>query len=116
MNIYEEAKVITHEEAIKALDGLAQFIIMNDTGTDESASAIEWHNIIKQSITEQQAKEQRAKKVEELLGLYQKLLKYIGLYNASTYCTKETLKDLEQKVKATQKQIRDLEKELEEMK
>ena len=70
MNIYEEAKVITHEEAIKALDGLAQFIIMNDTGTDESASAIEWHNIIKQSITEQQAKEQRAKKVEELLGLY----------------------------------------------
>ena len=49
--------MITHGEAIKALDGLAQFIIMNDTGTDESASAIEWHNIIKQSITEQQAKD-----------------------------------------------------------
>jgi hypothetical protein len=55
---------------------------------------------------------ERAKKVEELLGLYQKLLKYIGLYNASTYCTKETLKDLEQKIKKTQNQINQLEEEL----
>lgn len=37
---------------LEALDGLAQFIIMNDTGTDESASAIEWHNTLKQAITD----------------------------------------------------------------
>ena len=67
------------EDVKKALDGLAQFIIMNDNGTDESASAIEWHNIIKQSITEQQAKEKvhedllrDAKRYFELEGNYQK--------------------------------------------
>ena len=67
------------EDIKKALDGLADFIIMNDTGTDESASAIEWHNIIKQSITEQQAKEKvhedllrDAKRYFELEGNYQK--------------------------------------------
>ncbi len=48
---------------IKALNGLAQFIIMNDTGTDESASAIEWHNILTEAL-------ERVKKVEELLELY----------------------------------------------
>ncbi len=37
---------------LEALDGLAQFIIMNDNGTDESASAIEWHGILKQAIIE----------------------------------------------------------------
>lgn len=36
---------------LEALNGLAQFIIMNDTGTDESASAIEWHNTLKQALT-----------------------------------------------------------------
>ena len=36
---------------LEALIGLAQFIIMNDTGTDESASAIEWHGILKQALT-----------------------------------------------------------------
>ena len=41
------------ENIKKALDGLAQFIIMNDTGTDESASAIEWHGILKQALKEQ---------------------------------------------------------------
>lgn len=57
--------------------------------------------------------EERAKKIEELLGLYHKLLKYIGLYNSSTYCTKETRKDLKEKIKKIQTQIDDLEKELE---
>ena len=51
---------------------------------------------------------------DELLGLYKKLLKYIGLYNSSTYCSKETLNDLKQKVKDTQKRIDTLEKELKE--
>ena len=55
---------------------------------------------------------EQQEKVNELLGLYQKLLKYIGLYNASTYCTKETLKDLEQKIKKTQNQINQLEEKM----
>lgn len=54
---------MTDKAIEEALDGLAQFIIMNDTGTDESASAIEWHNTIKQALT-------RAKKEHELLELY----------------------------------------------
>ena len=45
------------EDVKKALDGLAQFIIMNDTGTDESASAIEWHGILKQALTPPTAEE-----------------------------------------------------------
>ena len=45
----KEDEKLTKEQ--KALDGLAQFIIMNDTGTDESASAIEWHGILKQALT-----------------------------------------------------------------
>lgn len=40
------------EDIKKALDGLAQFIIINDNGTDESASAIEWHGILKKALTE----------------------------------------------------------------
>lgn len=36
---------------LEALNGLAQFIIMNDNGTDESASAIEWHGVLKQALT-----------------------------------------------------------------
>lgn len=52
------------------------------------------------------------KKHLELPKLYKKLLKYIGLYNSSTYCSKETLKDLKQKVKDVQKEIDNLEKEL----
>jgi hypothetical protein len=39
----------------------------------------------------------------------------LGLYNASTYCDKETLKDLKQKVKTAQKEIKQKEKELEEL-
>lgn len=57
--------MIAKEDIKKSLDGLAQFIIMNDTGTDESASAIEWHNILTEAL-------ERAKKVEELLELYRK--------------------------------------------
>jgi len=53
-------------------------------------------------------------KQTELFGLYKKLLKYIGLYNSSTYCSKETLNDLKRKVKDTQKRIDTLEKELKE--
>ena len=53
---------MTDKAIEEALDGLAQFIIMNDTGTDESASAIEWHNTIKQAL-------ERAKKVEEFISL-----------------------------------------------
>jgi hypothetical protein len=42
---------------LEALKGLAQFIIENDDNTDCSASAIEWHNIIKKALTPPTAEE-----------------------------------------------------------
>lgn len=59
------------EDIKKALDGLAQFIIMNDTGTDESASAIEWHGILKQALKELE----RLKKFKETFDNYELLKK-----------------------------------------
>lgn len=97
--------MITHEEARNLLNELVPTDAITPSQIDD----------LHDYIAQQQAKEERAKKVEELLELYHKLLKYIGLYNASTYCTKETLNDLEQKVKATQKQIDELENKINEM-
>ena len=86
------SKEMTAKEDIKkALDGLAQFIIMNDNGTDESASAIEWHNTLTEALT-------RAKKEHEMLELYRE-------------CNKEGVFWLE-----IQQRIAQLEKELEELK
>ena len=85
--------MITHEEARNLLNELVPTDAITPSQIDD----------LHDYIAQQQAKEERAKKVEELLELYHKLLKYIGLYNASTYCTKETLNDLEQKVKNNSK-------------
>lgn len=77
------------EDVKKALDGLAQFIIMNDNGTDESASAIEWHDILKQAL-------ERAKKVEELLMIYKQY--YNGYLSPADQKRRQDLeKDLEEK-------------------
>ena len=105
---------ITHENYKVALNG---YIGLVEVAVPQNKSGKHLDNIatLYNYGKQQQAKEERAKKVEELLELYHKLLKYIGLYNASTYCTKETLNDLEQKVKATQKQIDELENKINEM-
>jgi hypothetical protein len=63
---------------LEALNGLAQFIIINDIGTDESASAIEWHGIIKKAL-------ERAKKDEELLELYRNLSMETDVFERSKY-------------------------------
>ena len=52
---------------LEALDGLAQFIIMNDNGTDESASAIEWHGILKTAIIELEDLRESNKEMRRLL-------------------------------------------------
>ena len=59
---------MTPKDGIKeALDGLAQFIIMNDTGTDESASAIEWHGIVTKALTELEELKRDVRRFIELL-------------------------------------------------
>ena len=64
-NIYDEAKVITHEEVRK---------ILNTTEMGESPTRLLERKLkIHDYITQQELKEQRAKKVEELLGLYKEL-------------------------------------------
>jgi len=99
--------MITHEEAIKALDGLAQFIIMNDTGTDESASAIEWHGIIKKAL-------ERAKKVEELLDLYRLQQEFKERYNTQDGVldrqeTLDTLREITEEIYLKEKELEELE-------
>jgi len=102
-----------NEQAYQSLPNIVTEQIVIETKTSARMIPV---TADKKGIDEINRALERAKKVEELLWLYHKLLKYIGLYNASTYCTKETLKDLEQKVKTTQKEIKQKEKELEEMK
>ena len=85
--------MITHEEAEELVE---RIYVHTDWETKDKLLAY---------ISQQE-------KNTELLGLYKKLLKYIGLHNSSTYCSKETIKDLKQKVKDTQKEIDKLETEL----
>lgn len=42
----------TVDEVCEALQGLASYIMYTDDNSDESASAIEWHNTIRQALTE----------------------------------------------------------------
>lgn len=46
----KEYEKLTEEQ--KALNGLANFIIMHGNNDDYDASAIEWHDILKQAIIE----------------------------------------------------------------
>jgi len=62
MNIYDEVKVITHEEARKIVKSNHNKFYTEGTFTND----------IQNYIAQCEAKEQRAKKVEELLGLYRK--------------------------------------------
>ena len=63
MNIYDEVKVITHEEARKIVKSNHNKFYTEGTFTND----------IQNYIAQCEAKEQRAKKVEELLGLYKEL-------------------------------------------
>ena len=86
MNIYKETKVITHEEVIQ----ISKHYNLN----------INQSSTIEKYALQQQAKEERAKKVEELLGLYQGLRKTKSVFHVAS---------IFENAKA-------LEKELEEMK
>jgi len=61
-NIYDEAKVITHEEA----RNLVNELVPTDAITPSQIDDLHIY------ITQQEKKEERAKKVEELLEIYKK--------------------------------------------
>ena len=71
-------------------------------------------NTIKQYVEEQQVKEQRAKKVEELLGLYKENGNLLKHYLSTG--SERIKSDLLDTIEANNIFIDDLEKELEEMK
>jgi uncharacterized protein YktA (UPF0223 family) len=92
---------------LEALNGLAQFIIINDIGTDESASAIEWHGIIKKAL-------ERAKKEHELLELYRKHIN--NLCKKEREGVKNSMFSSEHLAYELYEKIKQLEEELEELK
>ena len=65
MNIYDEVKVITHEEARKIVKSNHNKFYTEGTFTND----------IQNYIAQCEAKEQRAKKEHELLGLYQQSIR-----------------------------------------
>ena len=90
-------EMTTKEDIKKALDGLAQFIIMNDTGTDESASAIEWHNTLTEALT-------RAKKEHELLGLYKERSTFVFMPDCNY--KDMSIKSLDFKIKQLEEELK----------
>ena len=78
MNIYDEKKVITHEEARNIID-IDYDVLSEHYDCEKSKKEIK---VEKQKvldyITEQQAKEQRAKKVEKELEEIKALIRDIG--------------------------------------
>ena len=100
MNIYEEAKVITHEEARKEL------LVLNDK-VDRNSFQNEYATL-DNYITEQQSKEERAKKVEELFMVSDEI---IYIYELPSINIRNTRRLNELKIK-----LRKIKGELEEMK
>jgi len=92
----KEYEKLTEEQ--KALNGLANFIIMHGNNDDYDASAIEWHSILKQALT----KLERLKKFKETFDNCE-LVKKQGFiaYENWIECEKE-LEELKQEVIARQ--------------
>ena len=61
----------------RALNGLANFIIMHGNNDDYDASAIEWHGILKIAL-------EHAKKEHELLELYKRLFNVCKEYKCAS--------------------------------
>ena len=104
MNIYDEVKVITHQEARKIVKSNHNKFYTEGTFTND----------IQNYIAQCEAKEQRAKKVEELLGLYrlEKELKEKYHTSGSLYIMQHVLDEL----RDIAEEINLKEEELEEMK
>ena len=100
MNIYDEVKVITHEEARKIVKSNHNKFYTEGTFTND----------IQNYINQQEKKDERAKKIEELLGLYKHLnkLEHLDELEITAY----TLYD----INVLKGAIKKREKELEEMK
>lgn len=99
MNIYEETKVITHEEARKRI------LYEMDTSSLYDVDIL----FIKTYITQQEAKEQRAKKVEELLGLYRAKDNIIEKYIKNSFAYFSELERLSYEIKALEKELEEME-------
>ncbi len=61
----KEYEKLTEEQ--KALNGLANFIIVHGNNNDYDASAIEWHGILKKSIIELEDLRESNKEMRKLL-------------------------------------------------
>ena len=83
--------MITHEEAYKKL----LEVLPKTVGSQSGWRKLNTSKIVQEYITQQQAKDERAKKVEKLLGLYQKAIGNISPFNP--YC--EQIRQLEEALK-----------------